>query len=81
MVLAAVVNGERVNKSKSAGSFWSTAKEEGDLSGLKTEASADLSDRTIHEEEERQLDGGFSSLEGMLQWTIGNFSVSDLYRV
>ncbi|KAL8534957.1 hypothetical protein ACS0TY_010836 [Phlomoides rotata] len=74
VVLAAVAGGERVNKSTSVGSFWSTAKEEGDLLRLKsTVAGADLSDRTVQEEEdERQLDGGFSSLEGMLQWTIGH---------
>lgn len=83
VVLAAVAGGERVNKSTSVGSFWSTAKEEGDLLTLKkTEAGADLSDRTIQaEEDERQLDGGFSSLEGMLQWTIGKISLSDFIAV
>ncbi|KAL0310183.1 UNVERIFIED_CONTAM: Hsp70 nucleotide exchange factor FES1 [Sesamum calycinum] len=63
---------ERVNKSSSVGLFWSTAKEEGDLLRWKPEANDDLSDPTVQEEEERHLDGGFSSLDGMLQWAIGH---------
>ncbi|KAL0336588.1 UNVERIFIED_CONTAM: Hsp70 nucleotide exchange factor FES1 [Sesamum radiatum] len=63
---------ERVNKSSAVGLFWSTAKEEGDLLRWKPEANDDLSDPTVQEEEERHLDGGFSSLDGMLQWAIGH---------
>lgn len=68
VVLAlAVAAAERENKSASLGAFWSSAKEEGDLMSRKTKA-----DDLIHEGEERHLDGGFSTLEGMLQWSIGH---------
>lgn len=62
-----VFGAERVNKSAAVGS-WSP------------EADEDLGDRTV-QEEERHLDGGFSSLDGMLQWAIGTSShlCSDLY--
>ncbi|KAL6547409.1 hypothetical protein OROMI_023130 [Orobanche minor] len=57
-----------VNKSVSVGSFRSTAKEARDL--LRLEPEADGGD--LREEEKHHLDGGFSSLEGMLQWAIGH---------
>lgn len=63
---------ERVNKSEaSKGLFWSTAKEEGDL--LRKAQDGDDSSSLLlgDNQEEHQLDGGFSSLEGMLQWAIG----------
>ncbi|KAK8710986.1 hypothetical protein V6N13_146293 [Hibiscus sabdariffa] len=56
---------ERENMSSSAGLFWSTAKEEGDLvhkSGYADDSTATADD----------IDGGFSSLDGMLQWAIGH---------
>ncbi|KAK8587702.1 hypothetical protein V6N12_022185 [Hibiscus sabdariffa] len=56
---------ERENMSSSAGLFWSTAKEEGDLvhkSGYTDDSTATADD----------IDGGFSSLDGMLQWAIGH---------
>lgn len=58
---------ERENISSSAGMFWSTAKEEGDLV-LKAAGPAD--DSTADGDGE-DIDGGFSSLDGMLQWAIG----------
>ncbi|KAL0363817.1 UNVERIFIED_CONTAM: Hsp70 nucleotide exchange factor fes1 [Sesamum angustifolium] len=76
LLLMGIARTERVNKSSSVGLFWSTAKEEGDLLRWKPEANDDLSDPTVQEEEERHLDGGFSSLDGMLQWAIGIFSIS-----
>ncbi|KAL1550550.1 hsp70 nucleotide exchange factor FES1 [Salvia divinorum] len=61
---AAVAGAERENKTSSLGALWSSAREEGDdLGGPPT---------TVQEEEERHLDGGFSTLEGMLQWSIGH---------
>lgn len=59
---------ERENISSSAGMFWSTAKEEGDLV-LKAAGPAD--DSTADGDGE-DIDGGFSSLDGMLQWAIGH---------
>ncbi|KAK6139101.1 hypothetical protein DH2020_027162 [Rehmannia glutinosa] len=67
-----VTRADRVNKSASLGSFWSTAKEESDLLRWKPEVDDDLSDSVVQEEEEHHLDGGFSSLEGMLQWAVGH---------
>ncbi|KAH6837896.1 ARM repeat superfamily protein [Perilla frutescens var. hirtella] len=58
LVFLAVAVAERENKTASLGAFWSSAKEEGSA--------------TVQEEEERHLDGGFSTLEGMLQWSIGH---------
>ncbi|KAK6139120.1 hypothetical protein DH2020_027138 [Rehmannia glutinosa] len=67
-----VTRADRVNKSASLGSFWSTAKEESDHLRWKPEVDDDLSDSVVQEEEEHHLDGGFSSLEGMLQWAVGH---------
>ncbi|GMI98114.1 hypothetical protein like AT3G51980 [Hibiscus trionum] len=61
----AATSAERENKSSSAGLFWSAAKEEGDLvhkSGYTDDSTATADD----------IDGGFSSLDGMLQWAIGH---------
>nr|KJB40552.1 hypothetical protein B456_007G068900 [Gossypium raimondii] len=56
---------ERENKSSSAALIWSTAKEEGDL--MHKAGHADDSTAAADD-----VDGGFSSLEGMLQWAIGH---------
>lgn len=58
---------DRLNKSASAGLFWSTAKEEADLY---RKAKTDESAMTLNENNE--LDGGFSTLDGMLHWAIGH---------
>lgn len=58
----------------STGPFWTTANEEGDL--LK---KVDVDDsHLINDSPENDLDGGFSSLEGMLQWAIGHSDPSKL---
>uniref|UniRef100_A0A5B7BIV4 Putative hsp70 nucleotide exchange factor FES1 isoform X2 n=1 Tax=Davidia involucrata TaxID=16924 RepID=A0A5B7BIV4_DAVIN len=73
LILASVVMAitmartERVNKSASGGLFWSTAKEEGDLM---RKAEAEESTAVLNDKDE--LDGGFSSLDGMLQWAVGH---------
>ncbi|KAK2980055.1 hypothetical protein RJ640_000121 [Escallonia rubra] len=59
---------ESVNKSASGGLFWSTAKEEGDLV---RKAEADESAAAVLNDED-EFHGGFSSLDGMLQWAIGH---------
>ncbi|XP_057773932.1 hsp70 nucleotide exchange factor FES1-like [Salvia miltiorrhiza] len=64
LAAAAVAGVERENKTTSLGALWSSAKEDGDDFGGPT--------TTVQEEEERHLDGGFSTLEGMLQWSIGH---------
>lgn len=68
-----------LNKSASAGLYWSTAKEDGDLVA-KADAAGDSSlvwDDA--DENHRDFDaGGFSSLEGMLQWAIGHSDPSKL---
>ncbi|XP_052205766.1 uncharacterized protein LOC127810367 [Diospyros lotus] len=58
---------ESVNKSASEGLFWSTAKEEADLL---RKADPEESPPLLNERDE--YDGGFSSLDGMLQWAIGH---------
>nr|AIL24129.1 heat shock protein 1 [Tamarix hispida] len=62
-----IASEDRLNNSASAGLFWSTAKEEADLY---RKAKLDESALTLNENNE--LDGGFSSLDGMLQWAIGH---------
>lgn len=47
------------NQSSSGGLFWATAKDESELL-VKAEA-----------DEHNEFEGGFSSLDGMLQWAIG----------
>ena len=56
---------DRVNKSIS-GLVWSTGKEGGLFGKSHSEEPVDLNDND-------ELDGGFSSLDGMLQWAIGIF--------
>ncbi|KAK1571343.1 hypothetical protein Q3G72_015376 [Acer saccharum] len=62
---------ERVNNSSSAGLFWSTAKEEEDLL-RKADPNDDSTAASVVNERDDELDGGFSSLDGMLQWAIGH---------
>uniref|UniRef100_A0A2P2LMR9 Uncharacterized protein MANES_08G098100 n=1 Tax=Rhizophora mucronata TaxID=61149 RepID=A0A2P2LMR9_RHIMU len=74
-----IVEGERANETfPSAGLFWSTAKEEPNLL-RKTEphdddsaaASSSFSaDAIVNDHDDSN--GGFSSLDGMLQWAIGH---------
>lgn len=61
-----VVASERLNKSAS---YWSSSKEEGDL--VRKE-NIDDSSSLWNKEDDHDLDGGFSSLDGMLQWAIGH---------
>ncbi|XP_056166015.1 hsp70 nucleotide exchange factor FES1 [Syzygium oleosum] len=67
--VAAPVLAERVNRSASAGLFWSTAKEEADLVRM-ADPQEDPTAQAVNEQD--GLDGGFSSLDGMLQWAIGH---------
>ncbi|GMP57397.1 hypothetical protein CsSME_00021516 [Camellia sinensis var. sinensis] len=55
------------NKSASGRLFWSTAKEEGDLV-----RKAEVEDSIEVFNQKDDFDGGFSSLDGMLQWSIGH---------
>lgn len=55
---------EQVNQSVSGGLFWSTANGNGHL------ARNAETDESLNEHDE--LDGGFPSLDGMLQWAIGH---------
>lgn len=49
------------NNNGSSSLYWSTAKDEVDL----------LTKPQAQQEDDSDSDGGFSSLEGMLQWAIG----------
>lgn len=68
LVIAAAARAERLNKSASAGLFWSSAKEEADLVRM-ADPQEDPTAQAVNEHD--GLDGGFSSLDGMLQWAIG----------
>ncbi|KAF2288439.1 hypothetical protein GH714_007496 [Hevea brasiliensis] len=71
VIVINVAEGERLNKTSSSGGlFWSTAKEESDLM-LKAEPDEDSSAASVVNDHD-EVDGGFSSLDGMLQWAIGH---------
>lgn len=73
LAAAAVISGELVDEtSATAGLLWSTGKDEPDpLSKAKPENSDDSSAAAVVNDHD-DLDGGFSSLEGMLHWAIGH---------
>lgn len=64
-ILKVIASANRVlennNNNGSSSLYWSTAKDEVDL----------LSKPQAQQEDDSDSDGGFSSLEGMLQWAIG----------
>ena len=62
--MAVVAKEDRINKT-TPGLFWSTGKEEAELF-RKSDA-----EETVALNGNDELDGGFSSLDGMLQWAIG----------
>ncbi|XP_025011943.1 hsp70 nucleotide exchange factor fes1 isoform X2 [Ricinus communis] len=71
ILITMVAEGERLNKSSSSsGVFWSTVKEESDLL-RKAEPDEDPSAAAVVNDHDH-LDGGFSSLDGMLQWAVGH---------
>lgn len=76
LLFVATVTAERENKSSSGGLFWSTAKEEGDLV-RKPDANVDSTAQVVDDRD--GIDGGFSSLDGMLQWAIGK-QLSDQFN-
>lgn len=65
LLATAAAEGARPNKSSSLGGFvWATGKDEGDLVAMVESPEESLP-------VEDDITGGFSSLEGMLQWAIG----------
>lgn len=65
-ILEVIASANRVhennnNNNDSSSLYWSTAKDEVDL----------LTKPQAQQEDDSDSDGGFSSLEGMLQWAIG----------
>lgn len=78
-IFAARAAADGLNNSASTGLYWSTAKEEGDLVA-KADAAGDSSLLWDDDDENhRDFDaGGFSSLDGMLQWAIGHSDPSKL---
>lgn len=63
-VALAVVLADSSNQSSGGSMVWSSAEEEMDLVGQEQPDELSSGD----------LDGGFSSLEGMLQWAIGSLN-------
>lgn len=74
LLVAAVATtmAERENTSSSGSLFWTTAKEENDLS-QKSDDSTSEAEAIVDD-----LDGGFSSLDSMLQWAIGHSDPAEL---
>ncbi|XP_011004315.1 PREDICTED: hsp70 nucleotide exchange factor FES1 [Populus euphratica] len=73
LAATAVISGELVDEtSATAGLSWSTGKDKpGLLSKAELENSDDSSAAAVVNDHD-DLDGGFSSLEGMLHWAIGH---------
>ncbi|KAI9157747.1 hypothetical protein LWI28_027332 [Acer negundo] len=71
LIMTVTAMAERVNTSSLAGLLWSTAKEEEDLL-RKADPNDDSTAASVVNERDDELDGGFSSLDGMLQWAIGH---------
>lgn len=74
MITTVIGRAERVTNSSSAGLFWSTAKEDEDLL-RKAEPNDDSTAAAIVNDHD-EFDGGFSSIDGMLQWAIGAITVT-----
>ncbi|KAM7269003.1 hypothetical protein ACFE04_024500 [Oxalis oulophora] len=74
VVAAAVVVAEQENKSSSGGVHWTSAKEEQDLL-LRNHDTTQQDGDDFNDDE---MDGGFSSLDSMLQWAIGHSDPSKL---
>ncbi|KAJ4720385.1 hsp70 nucleotide exchange factor FES1 [Melia azedarach] len=70
LTITALAVAERLKNSSSGGLIWSTAKEEEDLL-RKPEPNDDSSAAAVVNDHD-DIDGGFSSLDGMLQWAIGH---------
>ncbi|KDO37955.1 hypothetical protein CISIN_1g015496mg [Citrus sinensis] len=81
MITMAIGRAERVNNSSSAGLFWSTAKEDEDQP-RKAERNDDSTAAAIVNDHD-ELDGGFSSIDGMLQWAIAKLkeTAQDVQRL
>ncbi|GKV15175.1 hypothetical protein SLEP1_g25977 [Rubroshorea leprosula] len=67
----AVAVPEPQNASSPGSLFWSTAKEEKDLLQKSNDSNHDSTSYTPTSAAVDDLDGGFSSLNSMLQWAIG----------
>ncbi|PKU76190.1 hsp70 nucleotide exchange factor FES1 [Dendrobium catenatum] len=67
-VAASATAEDRANKSSTPGFLWSTAKEKSDLLA----AIDPDDDYAVDGDASGEFAGGFSSLEGMLQWAIGH---------
>lgn len=63
----------RVNKSSTGGIVWDTAYGDSDILAV-----IDPNEDTVAGGEASEFTGGFSSLEGMLQWAIGHSDVEKL---
>ncbi|KAG6653732.1 hsp70 nucleotide exchange factor FES1 [Carya illinoinensis] len=70
-----VRSGNNNNSSSTGALYWSTAKEEADL--LRNPHARDDSPEAVANDDS---DGGFSSLEGMLQWAIGHSDPAKLKK-
>ncbi|KAJ7010230.1 hsp70 nucleotide exchange factor FES1-like [Populus alba x Populus x berolinensis] len=73
LAAAAVSSGELVDEtSATAGLLWTTGKDEPDLLSKAEPENSDDSSAAAVVNDHDDLDGGFSSLEGMLHWAIGH---------
>lgn len=71
---------EKTNRTSLGGIFWATGKDESDFL-----TTLEVEDPSAVDKDSDELDGGFSSLDSMLQWAIGYIFflphfIQDLYR-
>lgn len=74
LVSATAAAEERVNRSSTGGILWATVKDESDILAVMNPDDDNFVDGGASDE----LAGGFSSLEGMLQWAIGHSDAEKL---
>ncbi|XP_057961627.1 hsp70 nucleotide exchange factor FES1 isoform X2 [Malania oleifera] len=72
LAMAELLTSDDDNMSSAAAArlFWSSAKEEADL--LRTAEDDSPSAAVVGDRDHDDIDGGFSTLDGMLQWSIGH---------
>lgn len=72
LTAATVISGERVNEtSATAELVWSKGKLESDLLSKPEPGNSDYLSAGADVDDHDDLDGGFSSLDGVLRWAIG----------
>ncbi|XP_042487368.1 uncharacterized protein LOC122067602 isoform X2 [Macadamia integrifolia] len=72
-----IAGSDSVNNSTLEGLFWTSTKDEAIMRKSELEESVVGNGNNNNNDDEIEFSGGFSSLEGMLQWAIGSLDKED----